>query len=96
MGEYRLTQRADDDLVDLFVFGLDHFGEAQARRYQTGLERCFSLLAGNPGLGRRADRVSQGLRRHEYETHVIFYVETRDGVLIVAVIHGRSVRGLAL
>ncbi|WP_274533533.1 MULTISPECIES: type II toxin-antitoxin system RelE/ParE family toxin [unclassified Methylobacterium] len=51
VGEYRLTQRADDDLLDLFVFGLQNFGDVQAQRYRTGLDRCFRLLADNPGLG---------------------------------------------
>ncbi|MCK2053565.1 type II toxin-antitoxin system RelE/ParE family toxin [Methylobacterium sp. 37f] len=96
MGEYRLTQRADDDLLDLFVFGLQNFGDVQAQRYRTGLDRCFRLLADNPGLGRPAHRLAEGVRRHEFESHVILYEEIPDGVLILALVHGRSVRGLAL
>lgn len=36
------------------------------------------------------------MRRHEHGSHVILYREEKDGVLIVAVLHSRSIRGLKL
>lgn len=96
MSEFRLTLRAEADLLDIFLFGLETFGLAQAERYKLGLERCFALLADNPKLGRAADAVAPGLRRHEYESHVILYEQAPDGVLIVALVHGRSVRRLKI
>ncbi|WP_274533534.1 MULTISPECIES: hypothetical protein [unclassified Methylobacterium] len=47
-------------------------------------------------MGRPAHRLAEGVRRHEFESHVILYEEIPDGVLILALVHGRSVRGLAL
>ncbi|WP_353640839.1 hypothetical protein [Mesorhizobium sp. WSM2239] len=35
-------------------------------------------------------------RRHEHGSHVAIYKEQPDHVLIVAVVHGRSVKGLKL
>ena len=41
-------------------------------------------------------RQGNGHRRHEHKSHVILYEPTDDGVLILAVVHGRSVRRLKL
>ena len=94
MSEYRLTQDADDDLLKMFLYGFETFGLAQAEAYRQGMTRCFQLLADNPRLGRKADEFASGSRRHEHAHHVIFYDEQQDGVLIIGIIHERSLRGL--
>jgi hypothetical protein len=48
---------------------------------------CFEMLSGNPHAGRKADDIRPGLRRHEHESHVRFYREDADAILILAVIH---------
>jgi len=92
--EYRLTRAAEDDVLDAFIYGLEAFGPAKAGDYRQDLARCFALLADNPRLGRKADMAAPGARRHEHGRHVIFYEEQPYGVLILAVIHERSIRGL--
>ncbi len=94
MGEYRLTKDADDDLLKIFLYGFELFGRAQAEEYRDSLNRCFQLLAENPRLGRNADELAPGARRHEHTRHVIFYDEQPYGVLITAIIHERSIRWL--
>ena len=95
VSEYRLSKDADADLVDLFLYGLETFGRARADHYRDGLLRCFGLLAENPKLGRRADEFALGARRHEHARHVIFYDEQPYGVLVIAIVHERSMRGLS-
>ena len=68
----------------------------QAEQIRLDLDHCFQLLADNPHMGRRAERIGHSVRRHEHGSHVILYRETGEGVLILAVVHGRSVRGLEL
>jgi toxin ParE1/3/4 len=94
MSEYRLTQDADDDLLKMFIYGFETFGLAQAEAYREGMTQCFELLADNPRLGRKADEFVPGARRHEHAHHVIFYDEQPDGVLILDIIHERSIRSL--
>lgn len=94
--DYRLTRRAAGDLLDIFLFGLEQFGEAQARRYERELDKAFRMLAENPRLGRSADRIAPGLRRHECGSHVILYEEDANGILVVALVHGRSVERLKI
>ena len=40
-------------------------------------------------LGRRADRIALGVRRHECRSHVVFYVPDESGVNIARVLHAR-------
>jgi toxin ParE1/3/4 len=87
--KYRLTRQADQHLSDIYLYTAETFGRAQADRYLQGFASAFELLADNPRTGRSADQVRPGLRRHEHAGHVIFYRETGDEVLIVAVIHSR-------
>jgi len=47
-------------------------------------------------MGRSAAGIAPGVRRHEHGSHVILYREVDGGVLILALVHGRSVRGLEL
>jgi toxin ParE1/3/4 len=94
VGEFRVSDNADEDLIRIYMEGHQQFGPLQAVKYQLELDHCFSLLADQPRMGRSAERIAPGVRRHEHGSHVILYREQEDGVLILAVVHGRSVRGL--
>jgi len=47
-------------------------------------------------MGRSAGNIAPGVRRHEHGSHVILYRQVDGGILILAVVYGRSVRGLEL
>jgi toxin ParE1/3/4 len=96
MSDFRLTKRAVSELFDIFLFGYEQFGSKQAEAYAAELEHVFQLLAENPRMGRKAETISAGVRRHEHGSHVILYEEAPGGVLILAVVHASSVRRLVL
>lgn len=89
MKKCRLTRQADQHLGDIYLYTAERFGRAQADTYLQEFTATFDLLADNPRMGRAADHVRPGLRRHEHAGHVIFYRETGEGLLIVGVIHSR-------
>ena len=96
MSSYALTKRAEADLFDIFLFGYEQFGSAQAETYAAELEHVFQLLADNPRMGREAEAIAPDVRRHEHGSHVILYEISPDGVVILAVVHTSSVKRLAL
>ena len=96
MPSCRLTRRAEEDLLEIFLFSFERFGTGQAERYRMGLERCLQRLADNPRLGRSVPAIAPGVRRHEHETHIVLDEEAADGVLILALVHARSVRHLQI
>ena len=87
MPEYRLSLSADADIAEIADYTIKTFGIGQAHRYRDGLERTFQMLAKYPKRGRNAAQFAPGLRRWEYESHVIFYVPDEQGVLIARVLH---------
>lgn len=95
MRRYRFTKQARADLHDIFLYGYEQFGETQAEAYAAGLAHVFQLLADNPQMGRKAEAIAAGVRRHEYGSHVILYETAPDGILVLAIIHGRSVHRLS-
>ncbi len=96
MAKYRVSKRANANLIDIYVYGSEQFGERRAVAYQKSLQACFEVIARHPKIGRTSPTIRPGLRRHEHGSHVILYREESDSVLIIAVLHGRSIRGLKL
>ena len=96
MTSYTLTERAEDDLLDLFLDGIEMFGLLQARRYKDELENCFQLIASRPQMGRLAPSIGEGVRRHEHQSHIILYEQAAGTIVILAVVPARSVRLLKL
>lgn len=84
---YRLTKRADADVLEIAKYTIARFGVEQSRRYRDDLAETFAALSKNPQLGRAAEHLAPGLRRWEHESHVIFYMSLADGVLVVRVLH---------
>jgi toxin ParE1/3/4 len=86
---FRLTRRAEADLLSLGAYTLRTWGKTQAIRYLHELEACCQALAKNPDLGRKCDEVRPGLRRMEHGRHVVFYRKERGGILVSRILHQR-------
>ena len=50
---YRLTGRAEQDIIEIYLEGLSRFGEQQADRYHQELTSLFERIALNPQNGER-------------------------------------------
>ena len=87
MVAYRLSGRAAADLDEIYEYTIVNFGLVRARDYLVGLHETFGRLSEHPFLGRGAARISLKLRRHEFRSHVVFYVPQDGGVTIVRVLH---------
>lgn len=84
-----MTRQADQNLKLIYVDTAEHFGIRQAESYASGLIKTFDLLVDNPKMGRVADHIRPGIRRHEHAAHVIFYRQSGEGILIIGIIHRR-------
>lgn len=86
MARYKLTQAADRDFENIFDFGIDRFGLAQALEYQNGMKERFAQLAAQPDLYQAVDHISQGYRRSVFQAHSIYYKVDNELVLIVRIL----------
>jgi len=84
---FRLTRRAEADLLSIGAYTLSTWGEDRAIRYLDDLEACCRMLAENPMLGRACDDVRPGLRQMAGGRHIIFYREDAKGILVSRVLH---------
>lgn len=87
MAEYRFTETAEYDLQDIVDYTLHEWGEQQALDYIDGLEERCQMLADNPSLGVKRDRLMEGLHSFVYQNHVLFYLKEDTGVVVVRVLH---------
>jgi toxin ParE1/3/4 len=93
---YVLTERAERDLLAIFLNSIELFGAPQAKRYRDSVKNCFELIAENPDMGRPAAKIGQGVRRHEHQSHIVLYDKVPEGVRILALVPSRSIRLLKL
>jgi toxin ParE1/3/4 len=87
---YRTTRQADQDIIDIYLWGCREFGQPQAERYHGGLATAFQLIADNPRIARERPEFIPPVRLHPYQSHLVVYRLDEDGVLIVRVLHGRQ------
>lgn len=87
---HRLSRAAEQDLIEIYATSLRLFGESQAGRYQHGLERAFDAIASFPEIARERPEFDPPVRIHPCKSHVIIYMNERDGPLIIRVRHGRE------
>jgi toxin ParE1/3/4 len=87
--KYKVREKADADLTDIYLHTIMEFGEQQTERCIMLLTNSFQLLAENPGLGQKCDYVSAELLRFfpSETTHSVYFRITAYGIDIVRVLH---------
>ena len=90
MANYRLSSAADQDFEQLFEYGIDNFGIAQAKSYIDGLIIQFQNIAENPLHYQAVDHIRQGYRRSVYEKHAIYYVVSNDCVDVMRILRAEN------
>ncbi len=88
MAAYKLTNKAQDDLLSIGRFTLKEWGLAQRNFYLKQLDTCFSQIAENSMLGMACDFIAAGYRKLSQGSHVIFYKKNSAGIVeIIRVLH---------
>ncbi len=87
MASYELSQKADQDLANIYRYSYKTFGENQADKYFQDLERCLESLANHSLQGRMANEIEEGMFRYEYASHTIFYVIRTPGIFVAHILH---------
>ena len=87
---YRLTRKAREDVINLYLYGVEEFGQAAADRFQEGLAKAFAFLADYPAAARERIEINPPVRGHPYKGHIIIYIIEGDGILILGIRHGRE------
>jgi len=88
MPEYRLTPDTEGDLWEIARYTLETWGEAQQRRYEAALIKCFESMADGSARSRSPLAHRSDVRQVHCQHHYVFAMEIVDEpVTIVAVLH---------
>lgn len=87
---YRLSRRARDDLVDIYIEGVRAFGWQQAERYHAGLEEVFGFLEAFPRAASERSDIKPPVRVHSYKAHIIVYMLDGHDVRVLRVRHAHE------
>ncbi|MCH4564262.1 type II toxin-antitoxin system RelE/ParE family toxin [Halomonas sp. EGI 63088] len=88
---YRLSRKAEEDIIGIFLIGVERFGMAQAERYHGQLEKCFRFLADNPLAAHERHEIMPPVRIHPVGAHLVIYrIEDDGGIFVIRVRHGHE------
>ena len=87
MGAYRFTETAREDLIAIWVYSYDTWGEAQADCYQADLHACCERVAFGHGYTKCVPGMAD-IKFYHCRHHYLFFVP-EDPVVVIAVLHER-------
>ena len=88
---YRLSAKAEADLIQIYIDGVSEFGVNQAEAYQDKIEHTIELIASNPKIARLREEIIPPVRIHPVHAHVIVYlIDDNRMVRILRVRHSRE------
>ena len=89
MAKFRFTNKALDDLIEIWDYTVEQWSENQAQKYYNLIMASCMDLANNPQLGKSYNIISQNLLGYKCGEHIIFYQEiVKNEIEIARVLHG--------
>ena len=79
---------AEIDLLNIWQYTFEEWGEAQADKYLDELDSRMRSLAYNPGKGAKREHVRNAYRVLFVGSHAIYYTATQTAIHIIRVLHG--------
>jgi toxin ParE1/3/4 len=87
MAKAILAERARRDLIEIRKHTVKRWGKEQARKYIEQIYRYADELANRRLPGKSREDVAPNLKSYHVGRHVIFYVESKEGIEIARVLH---------
>jgi toxin ParE1/3/4 len=89
MAKYHLTNKAVDDLTNIWIYTLETWSEKQADKYYDLLILACFELAKNPNLERNYAMINLGVLGYKSGEHIIFYtIIAKNEIEVVRILHG--------
>lgn len=90
MLNYKLTNKAVDDLTNIWNYSYSKWSESQANTYYHLLISSFQDIAKNPDLGKNYENVKPNIFGYKINRHIIFYRKyTNQSIEITRILHER-------
>lgn len=90
MADFKISQRAREDLEAIWYYSFTTWGVNQAHKYARQFTDRFQQLADLPAMGQDASMIKNRYRQFKEGSHLIFYTQVSGEVIeIVRVLHER-------
>lgn len=90
MSEFKLTNKAVEDLNGIWNYTAEKWSEAQADKYYDMLLNTCQDIANNPDLGKNYDEITTGLFGRKSNRHIVFYRKSDNHPIeITRILHDR-------
>ena len=90
MAEYKLTNKAVEDLSKIWDYTFEIWSEKQADKYYDGLISYCEEIAENTDIGKKYEGISKQLLGINANRHIIFYRTVNENyVEITRILHER-------
>jgi len=89
--ELRLAPAAEQDLINIALYGMEQFGIEQSEQYRDQLKQRFLELAETPLMYPAVDDLREGYRRSVCGVHSIYYRIHADYIDVVRVIGRQNI-----
>lgn len=86
----RLSDKAEEDLIKIFLDGIECFGLAKAELYRDKIKNSLAIINENPETARIRTEITPPVRVHPVGMHIIIY--RVDDIGDVVVLRVRSAR----
>ena len=80
---------ARQEVLDIWDYSFENWGQEQADRYLAALDAMFARIANGSAPSRPADELRPDLRKVPVGRHVVFFREGAEAVEVVRVLHER-------
>lgn len=89
MGKYHFTNKAQDDLIDIWDYTVEEWSQNQAEKYYNLIIASCIDLANNPQFGKSYEIISLNILGYKCGEHIIFYREiSKNEIEIIRILHG--------
>ena len=87
MLNYFLTNKAVEDLSDIWLYTYNVWSEKQADNYYNLLTDSFNDIASNPSIGKKFIEIDHVIQGYYVGKHIIFYKNINENIEIIRILH---------
>ena len=88
MAKYKLTNKAVEDLTNIWYYTLEKLSEKQADKYYNMLIDNFNEISKKPGPGKNYSDIFKNILGFRVGRHIIFYREIQNNEIeIIRILH---------
>ena len=73
------SRAAEDDLLGIFLYGVEEHGLAQAELYKSRLNHSFQTLSDNSKIARLRQEITPPVLVYPAQKHMVVYTIAEDG-----------------